>query len=747
MLRRKRCQIITITFIMLTVFWNAPISAKQPGERVGSIPIESKKELAIDLVEAEKSKSELVIIQFTGPIREEWKEQTEDWGALLGDYIPDYAFIAKLADKKAKKKIEKLPYVERVVPFQPVTKVAPSLRSSLGKNRNVDVAVIGFDHQVNMQRTVRELVPDEELADMQTIEDTSHITIATLNAQSLEEVILSEDVIAVIPVPENKLHNDRASALTQSSTLLSTGYSGKGQLIGIADTGLDTGDAASMHPDFLGQIKSLYAWGRRGDASDRHGHGTHIAGTLVGTGEASDGIYKGLAPDAELVFHSIQDRYGALFIDVETFLSQSYADGARIHSDSWGADDYGEYSLTSFLFDRFLWQHPDMTALIAAGNTGYDGFQTVGSPATAKNAIAVGASENDRPDWGDWSDDPDQIWQYSSSGLTADGRLKPDIVAPGTAILSTRSSLAPNKNFDRRFDEFYAYMSGSSMATPVVAAGIAQIRQFLIEHGHDEPSSALQKAMLLTGADDLGEDMRRQGFGRANFLNAIETNFVDEKKGMRTKERRTYAIKVEDTTKPFVITLAWTDYPASLVANRTLVNDLNLQVTTPTGEKRNGNDFFEAPFDDEVDNLNNVEQVWIGKPDAGVYEVIVEGYNIPKGPQAYALATTGAWVQVEQEEPDDVIIGELNKKQKFADNWIRVSKPGKLKASVDWVGEADVDLYVYDLQKNAIASAKRTDHPEEVTVKLQKAGFYKIRVVLDEGDEAHFRLSISYPGK
>ena len=50
--------------------------------------------------------------------------------------------------------------------------------------RNVDVAVIGFDHQVNMQRTVRELVPDEELADMQTIEDTSHITIATLNAQS-----------------------------------------------------------------------------------------------------------------------------------------------------------------------------------------------------------------------------------------------------------------------------------------------------------------------------------------------------------------------------------------------------------------------------------------------------------------------------------------------------------------------------------------------------------------------------------
>ncbi|MFE1625367.1 S8 family serine peptidase [Brevibacillus reuszeri] len=752
---RNGIKIVTIINIMLTILFEFSLSAsaKHTGERAGSIRIEAKKELAIDLDSSIKSRSELVIIQFIGPIQDNWIEEVEKWGAMLGDYIPDYAFIAKLADPKIRKQIEKLTYVEGVVPFQPVTKVAPALRSALGKNRSVDIAVVGFDQQVNMRRTVTDLVPEEEIEAIQTMEDASHITIATMNAQSLQEVILSEDVIAVIPVPENKLHNDIAAVLTSSDALLSTGYSGKGQIIGVADTGLDTGEEANIHPDFQGQIKSLYARGRKGDASDRHGHGTHIAGTLVGSGDASGGAYTGLAPDAQLVFHSMQDRYGALLIDVETFLSQSYKDGARIHSDSWGADDEGEYSLTSFLFDRFLWEHPDMTALIAAGNTGYGGFQTVGSPATAKNAIAVGATESDRPDLGDWSDEPDHIWHYSSSGLTADGRLKPDIVAPGTAILSTRSSLAPNKNFDRRYDEYYAYMSGTSMATPVAAAGIAQIRQFLNEQGHKNPSSALLKSILLTGADDLGEDMRLQGFGRVNLLQAIETDYVDEKKGLRTKEKRTYSVKVTDTTMPFVITLAWTDYPASLVANRALVNDLNLQVITPDGEKRNGNDFFEAPYDDEVDNLNNVEQVWIGKPEAGIYHVTVEGYNIPKGPQAYALATTGKWMPVESHDHDedesekDVIKGQLSKKQKFVDYSIRVSKPGKLKASVEWEGDADIDLYVFDHQKKIIASAKRTDNPETVSLKLAKAGSYQIRVRLDEGEEAQYRLRLSYPGK
>jgi serine protease AprX len=725
-----------------------PAGAKEDGERQGNVRIEAKKELAIDTATSRNGTAELVIIQFDGPVEAEWKEEVEERGVTLGDYIPDYAYIAKLESSRDKRKIEKLSFVQKVVPFQPVSKVAPTLRSVLGKKKNVEVAVIGFDRNVDMRRTVTRAAVRGGVEDIRGVEDVQHISLAKLSGQSLEQVIESDEVIAVVPMPENKLHNDIAATIVHADELAFTGYTGKGQIVGIADTGLDTGDESTIHTDFRGQINSLYAIGREGDASDLHGHGTHVAGTLLGTGEASGGKLKGMATDAKLVFHSIEDEDGRLNTDIETILSESYEDGARIHSDSWGADDEGEYSLSSFLFDQFLWEHPDMTALVAAGNVGDSGYQTVGSPATAKNVIAVGATENDRPDLGSGSNNPDSVWKYSSRGLTADGRLKPDIVAPGTSILSTRSSFAPSKNFDQNYNSHYAYMSGTSMATPVLAGGVAQIRQFLQEQGVKKPSGALIKSMLLTGADDLQEDMRSQGFGRANLERTIKTSYKDEEEGIQTKEKVVYGVKVSDDSKPLAITLAWTDYPSSLVAERNLVNDLNLTVKTPSGKKLNGNDFFEAPYDDEVDNLNNVEQIWIQNPEEGIYTVTVEGYNIPEGPQPFAIASTGEWSRIDQKEDkrrESRKKTTLTTKRSYMEYTIRSSKPGELQLSANWEQDADVNLYVYDSKKKKLASAAAKDKPETLTVNLRKSGLYKIRVELKDGDKAEVKLQISYP--
>lgn len=727
-----------------------PAGAKEDGERRGNVRIEAKKELAIDTAASRNGTAELVIIQFDGPVEAEWKEEVEERGVTLGDYIPDYAYIAKLESSRDKRKIEKLSFVQKVVPFQPVSKVAPTLRSALGKKKNVEVAVIGFDRNVDMRRTVTRAAVRGGVEDIRGVEDVRHISLAKLSGQSLEQVIESDEVIAVVPMPENRLHNDIAAKIVHADELASTGYTGEGQIVGIADTGLDTGDESTIHTDFRGQIKSLYAIGREGDASDLHGHGTHVAGTLLGTGEESDGKLKGMATDAKLVFHSIEDEDGGLNTDIETILSESYEDGARIHSDSWGANDKGEYSLSSFLFDQFLWEHPDMTALVAAGNEGNSGYQTIGSPATAKNVIAVGATENDRPDLGSESNNPDSVWKYSSRGLTADGRLKPDIVAPGTSILSTRSSLAPSKNFDQNYNSQYAYMSGTSMATPVLAGGVAQIRQFLQEQGVKKPSGALIKSMLLTGADDLREDMRLQGFGRANLERTIKTSYKNEEEGIQTKEKVVYGVKVSDDSKPLAITLAWTDYPSSLVAERNLVNDLNLTVKTPSGKKLNGNDFFEAPYDDEVDNLNNVEQIWIQEPEEGIYTVTVEGYNIPEGPQPFAIATTGEWSRIdegenENERRESSRKTTLTTKRSYMEYTIRTKKPGKLQLSANWEQDADVNLYVYDSKKKKLASAASKDKPETLTVNLRKSGLYKIRVELKDGDKAGVKLQISYP--
>nr|WP_216675749.1 S8 family serine peptidase [Brevibacillus sp. HB1.3] len=752
---RKKWQAALCTTLVLTLSLEGiPADAKQEGERRGNIQIEADKGLALDKLSSKKRESELVVIQLSGPVREEWKEELENLGVTLGDYIPDYAFIAKMENEQVRKEVEELSFVEEVMAYTPKSKVSSELRFEGGNRERVEVAVIGFNQRVDMYRTMTKMTEDQDIRDIQTPEDAPHISIAKMDQETIEQVIESDDVIAVVPVPENKLHNDVAATIIHSDKLALTGYTGKGQIVGVADTGLDTGKLQAMHPDFKGQIEKLISLGRPNDASDVHGHGTHVAGSIVGTGAASNGQYRGTAPGAKLVFHSIENAKGKLVTDVETILQEAYEEGARIHSNSWGANDKGEYSLSSLLFDRFLWEHPDMTVLVAAGNEGDKGYKTIGSPATAKNVIAVGATENVRPNLGKNSDKADDVWVSSSRGLTGDGRLKPDIVAPGTAILSTRSSLAPSKNFYKRFNEQYAYMNGTSMATPILAGGVAQIREFLQEEGEKNPSGALVKAMLLTSADNLDEDMREQGFGRANLANAIKTNYKDEKDGIRTREKVTYKVKVSDDSKPLAITLAWTDYPAAIVAKRALVNDLNLKVTTPSGEKLNGNDFFEAPYNDEVDNLNNVEQVWITEPEQGTYTVTVEGYNIPKGPQPYALATTGKWQKADDEEKEKppaeqepFRTGKLTKKQKYMDYSIRVNEPGDLELSVDWKEDADVDLYVYNSRSKELASATTSNSPEQLTVNIEQTGLYKIRVMLTEGKEANYRMYMNKPEK
>lgn len=766
-LQKKWQATLSTTIALGMLLASVPAEASQPGERRGNIEIEAQEELALEKTSSRPSASDLVVIQLSGPVREQWKDELEDMGVKLGDYIPDYAFLAKLPSAEERKEIEQLSFVKKVIPYHPQAKLAPQLRSTLGKNKPVEVAVIGFDQKVDMLRTVSRLADEANIKEIESPEIAPHISIVTMDEEAIGQVIESEDVIAIIPVPENQLHNDIAATIVHADELASTGYTGKGQIVGVADTGLDTGDVKSIHPDFQGQVNSLYAMGRQNDASDRHGHGTHVAGAVLGTGQASNGQYKGMAPDAKLVFHSIEDRSGKLVTDVETILQEAYEDGARIHSDSWGADDNGAYSLSSFLFDRFLWEHPDMTALVAAGNAGWTGYQSVGSPATAKNVIAVGATENVRPNLGSHSDNKDEVWTDSSRGLTEDGRLKPDIVAPGTSILSTRSSLAPSKNFDKRFNDYYAYMSGTSLATPILAGGVAQIRQFLDEQGEKEPSGALLKAILLTSADDLGEDMRKQGFGRANLARAIQTSYKDVKDGLRTREKAEYAVKVTDSSQPLAITLAWTDYPASFAARRTLVNDLNLKVTTPSGERLNGNDFFEAPYDDQVDNLNNVEQIWIVEPEKGTYTVTVEGYNIPKGPQPYAIATTGTWAKVKDEEEkedgkdddngqedsepyevrNELKKGTLNKKTPYREYVFRTFVAGELSLSLEWDEDADLQMYVYDNNGKELAAATGTDNPETLKMKLPKSGLYKIRLELADGKEAKYRLDLRYPGK
>ena len=296
-----------------------------------------------------------------------------------------------------------------------------------------------------------------------------------------------------------KRFNDIAAGITGVQPVWNNhDFDGEGQRVAVADTGLDTGvNDATMHADFRGRIVSIHSWplqlGNRtvddGAADCCSGHGTHGAGSILGSGAQSNSKICGMAYKASLVFQAVEQYFEGWYClyaipnDLNNLFPQSYDDGARIYSNSWGGNSkdgwgnlvYGHYTATSQDIEEFTWNHKDAIILFAAGNSGIDANRRDGiidanslaEEATVKNCITVGASKNNRPHgsvpepgydrpYGElWpndfpappismnhvSDNPDGMIAFSSLGPTADGRIKPDVVAPGTNILSVCSSV------------------------------------------------------------------------------------------------------------------------------------------------------------------------------------------------------------------------------------------------------------------------------------------------------------------
>ncbi|UGV41649.1 PKD domain-containing protein [Methanococcoides orientis] len=623
---------------------------------------------------------EYYIVQFKGYVLEDWKQDVRDTGAVIFDYVPNNAFIIRM-NSSVKTEVENLDSVQWVGLYYPSYRISPGLSSISEDAGQVDIIVMLFDSKDN-EHIFNEITG----LGGEIVDDSGDIIRVRINKMNISYIAALDGISWIEKYVQPVILNDVAAGIINVSYVQDThGLTGSGQIVAVADTGLDTGvDDSSMHDDLEGRINALIDLSDNGAADIYTGHGTHVAGSVLGDGSNSSGQFKGMAPEARLVFQAVEDAdesLGGIPANLSYLFQQAYDLNARIHTNSWGAPLDGEYTVDSRNVDLFAWEHPDMLILFSAGNNGEDSDSdgivdpdSIGSPATAKNCLTVGASENNRVSitntyGGSWpldfpvgpiysdkmADNIEGLAAFSSRGPTDDGRIKPDVVAPGTFVISTNSSVATGQLWGD-YDAYYRYSGGTSMSTPIVAGSAALVRQYYVEYESITPSAALLKATIINGAYNMTPGQYgsastqeiqirpdgAQGWGRVNIEESlfpksprkIYYNDTSSTISLSTSESWNINYYVGSSSEPLKVTVVWTDYPKFEAATYDLVNDLDLTVIGP-GSTYLGNGGSQSDY------INNVEQVEVLSPSIGLYTITVNGTDVPNGPQPFAIVMSG----------------------------------------------------------------------------------------------------------
>lgn len=477
-----------------------------------------------------------------------------------------------------------------------------------------------------------------------------------------------------------------ATRLLRATDVHALGFRGAGEIVGVCDTGLDIGELSDIHPCFANRVIRAINYGRR-QWDDPDGHGTHVCGCVVGGGTPADSSESiAPAPLAQLIVQSVfktkQNPFGFLPLSMTEVLEDAFKAGARIHSMSFvQARSTNAYAQFAQEIDAFVHEHPDFCVITAVGNEGWfthrglpDGG-TLRSPSMAKNAIAVGGSHSNRGgihsrpyrdffprkmhrSIGDailnlkWADDSNRVAPFSGRGPTADGRVKPDVVAPATAILAARSRRANVRSvWGKVPDRDFVLLGGTSTAAPLVAGCVALVREYSRRRlGILRPTAAFLKALVIGGTtriDGLPEgappDMH-QGWGRVDSLVSLcpaaawgiaEAAVVGtDEPPLAEGEERVFRMSVLRESAPFRATLVWTDPPGPR-----LFSDLDLVVHLPNRLFYHGN---RRIGDADFDRTNNVEQVRVESCPAGDLRLVVSAVHADE-PQPFALVVHGAF--------------------------------------------------------------------------------------------------------
>ncbi|HRQ63585.1 MAG TPA: S8 family serine peptidase [Xanthomonadaceae bacterium] len=540
------------------------------------------------------------------------------------------------------------------------------------------------------------------------------------------------------------------------------GIFGCGQVIGVLDSGLHVphcsfDDPVHGAPSFtscnLGaacpaiphdfshrKIGAYYKWsGLAGGMEDLHGHGTHVTGSAVGNNHAAEvdcaalttpgGVtdLDGTAPGAKLISQEMgpQLQYlstlgGTLYHAAHT----AYVNTARIHNNSWGSAcrDAGNNCIPGCLVgyreasrdaDAVTWDFPELAVFAAAGNSGSGcgPGADIGSPGNAKNVFSVGSS---------WRGiNADQMSGFSSRGPANDRRTRPDFTAQGgvNVVTSTRiHSAATNTACS------VALSQGTSMASPAAAGLAALVREYLVRGFYPSgiedpaqtianPSAALIRALMINGAETMtgagsgaAVPNQNQGWGRVHldnvlyFLGDSRHLWLLDHPGIQSSLTHHHFVDVFPG-EPLKVTLVWHDFPALVLANPAIVNQLRLEVVTPGGEVWSqklspaGGLIDADPYQDitaiDYDDRNTVHQIVLPAPTAGIHEVRVTAIQIATGgDQPYALAVTGNLRQALVVDPQFRDFGLVFLGQVSPPAGVRLNNQGPVDLQIDSIDPA-----------------------------------------------------------
>ncbi len=610
------------------------------------------------------------LVQFDHAPTEDDRAGLAARGLIPVAYVPDNALLVR-GESSDRPAIEALPGVAWTGDYHPAYKVSPAAAPE-GTAGDETLMVLlfpdaEFEPALNRLRGLGSVILESS--------DNGINKIARIRqgaGRALEVARLSE-VVWVEPYIRPVMNNDNAQWVVQTNIngnrrLWTMGITGAGQVVHTSDSGI-----RADHNQFRDNAVALPAFGdypthrkiiayKRGSNSssiafgDHAGasyHGTHTGGTICGNDDpVSTSLRDGMAKGAKIYFH---DCGGAAlgngidhFPDLNDLFLEAYngnaGGAARVSSNSWGASNGGAYDISSMQCDQFMWSHKDFLIFFSNGNSG--AVNTVGSPATAKNVVSAGGTQN--------GVSAGSIYASTSRGPTDDGRRKPTVCSPGQSVFSANGSGTTG----------YQSLSGTSMASPSQAGAATLIRAYLVDGWYPtgtavpangfEPSAALLKAMVINSADNgvsgFTAPDNNIGYGRVMADNvcyfAGDTRkllAIDNNPGLGQDDFIEYEIQVTSSAIPLEVSLCWTDYPASPASGTQLVNNLNLTVSMGATVYR-GN-VYSGGFSTtggSYDNLNVEEAVLVNNPPVGTWLVRIEAPAVPFGPQPFGLAVTGA---------------------------------------------------------------------------------------------------------